>query len=147
MSVQTVNDQIKTGLDSDQAKKSSQISADKAFALGQEPSELDHPNLKDRYKCVSCGYVYEPSEGIKKLGISKGTSFLDLDFAKFRCPVCRVGSDSYQNIGPRSKASGFEENLSYGFGFNTLPSGQKNVLIFGGLALVAACFLSLYSLR
>jgi len=28
-----------------------------------------------------------------------------------------------------------------------LPPGQKNILIFGGLAFAAACFLSLYSLH
>ncbi len=147
MCVQTVNDQNKPGLDHDKAKKLSEIQNGKSFSLDQEPSDLNHDKSKDRYECGSCGYVYEPTEGINKYGIAKGTSFLDIDFKKFRCPVCRVGSESYQNIGPRSKASGFEENLTYGFGFNTLPSGQKNVLIFGGLALAAACFLSLYSLR
>jgi hypothetical protein len=45
------------------------------------------------------------------------------------------------------KPSGFEENLVYGFGFNSLPPGQKNILIFGGLAFAAAMFLSLYSLH
>ena len=40
-----------------------------------------------------------------------------------------------------------EENLVYGFGFNSLPPGQKNILIFGGLAFAAAMFLSLYSLH
>ena len=100
-----------------------------------------------RFECKACGYVYDPQEGIKKFDISKGTSFLDLDKTKFRCPVCRSGFDAYQDIGPKMKPSGFKENLSYGFGFNTLPAGQKNVLIFGGLAFAAACFLSLYSLR
>ena len=145
--MQTVNNQSKPELDPDQAKKSPQIQEGKILPLAQETDALEAEKSKDRYECRSCGYVYEPSEGIKKLGIAKGTAFLDLDFTKFRCPVCRVGFESYQNIGPRSKASGFEENLTYGFGFNTLPSGQKNVLIFGGLALAAACFLSLYSLR
>ena len=32
-------------------------------------------------------------------------------------------------------------------GFNSLPPGQKNILIFGGLAFAAAMFLSLYSLH
>ena len=72
---------------------------------------------------------------------------MDIDKGRFRCPVCRVGFGGYKDIGPKSKPSGFEENLTYGFGFNKLPSGQKNVLIFGSLALAAACFLSLYSLK
>ncbi len=102
---------------------------------------------QNRFECRGCGYIYDPSEGIKKLNIAKNTPFEMLDINSFRCPVCRVGKDLYKDIGPRSKPSGFEENLVYGFGFNSLPPGQKNILIFGGLAFAAACFLSLYSLH
>ena len=70
-----------------------------------------------------------------------------MDGNTFACPVCRAGKNFYQDIGPKSKPSGFEENLVYGFGFNSLPPGQKNILIFGGLAFAAAMFLSLYSLH
>ncbi len=101
----------------------------------------------NRFECMSCGFIYDPDEGIKKLNIQSGTAFIEIDREKFRCPVCRVGFGGYRDIGPKSKPSGFEENLTYGFGFNKLPSGQKNVLIFGSLALAAACFLSLYSLK
>jgi len=108
-------------------------------------NEFD-PKL-NRYECIGCGFIYDPDEGIKKLKIEPGTAFVDIDRERFRCPVCRVGFNGYKDIGPKSKPSGFEENLTYGFGFNKLPSGQKNVLIFGSLALAAACFLSLYSLK
>ena len=105
-------------------------------------------NLKqNRFECRSCGYIYDPSEGNKKLNIPKNTPFSDLDGNTFACPVCRAGKNFYKDIGPKSKPSGFEENLTYGFGFNSLPPGQKNILIFGGLAFAAACFLSLYSLH
>ncbi len=109
-------------------------------------SDVFDPKL-NRFECMGCGFIYDPDEGIKKLNIEPGTSFLDIDRDEFRCPVCRVGFGGYKDIGPKSKPSGFEENLTYGFGFNKLPSGQKNVLIFGSLALAAACFLSLYSLK
>ena len=115
--------------------------------LGLETKE-DVPNLEqNRFECRSCGYIYDPSEGNKKLNIPKNTSFDLLDRNTYRCPVCRAGKDFYKDIGPKSKPSGFEENLVYGFGFNSLPPGQKNILIFGGLAFAAACFLSLYSLH
>ena len=107
----------------------------------------DNDSKANRFECISCGFIYDPDEGIKKLNIEPGTAFLDVDREKFRCPVCRVGFGGYKDIGPKSKPSGFDENLTYGFGFNKLPSGQKNVLIFGSLALAAACFLSLYSLK
>lgn len=100
-----------------------------------------------RFECRSCGYVYDPGEGVRKLGIEPGTSFLDLDPIAFRCPVCRSRVGAFRDIGPRSKPSGFEENLDFGLGVNRLTPGQKNVLIFGGFALAIAFFLSLYSLR
>ena len=102
---------------------------------------------QNRFECRSCGYIYDPDEGNKKLNIPQNTPFSALDGNTFACPVCRAGKNFYKDIGPKSKPSGFEENLSYGFGFNSLPPGQKNILIFGGLAFAAACFLSLYSLH
>tara|TARA_B100001769_G_C21578979_1_gene327560 strand:- start:95 stop:520 length:426 start_codon:yes stop_codon:yes gene_type:complete len=102
---------------------------------------------QNRFECRSCGYIYDPSEGNKKLQIPKNTPFSLIDGNTFACPVCRAGKNLYKDIGPKEKPSGFEENLTYGFGFNSLPPGQKNILIFGGLAFAAACFLSLYSLH
>ena len=103
--------------------------------------------LTHRFECRSCGFVYDPEEGVKKLRIESGTAFQQLDALTFRCPVCRSKVGAFRDIGPRSKASGFEENLDFGLGVNRLTPGQKNVLIFGSLALGFAFFLSLYSLR
>jgi rubredoxin len=100
-----------------------------------------------RYECRSCGFVYDPAEGVRKVGIEPGTPFTALDPASFRCPVCRSKVGAFRDIGPRDKPSGFEENLNFGLGVNRLTPGQKNVLIFGGFALAIAFFLSLYSLR
>ena len=100
-----------------------------------------------RFECRSCGFVYDPAEGVRKLGIEAGTPFLELDAVSFRCPVCRSRVVAFKDIGPRNKASGFEENLNFGLGVNRLTPGQKNVLMFGGFALAIAFFLSLYSLR
>ncbi len=117
----------------------------------QETSEQTLAEASDprthRFECRSCGYVYDPDEGVKKLAIPSGTAFEDLDAVSFRCPVCRSRVGAFRDIGPRSKASGFEENLDFGLGVNRLTPGQKNVLIFGGLLLGFAFFLSLYSLR
>ena len=115
--------------------------------LGIESKEAVTNLEQNRFECRNCGYIYDPSEGNKKLNIEKNTPFNLLDGNTFRCPVCRAGKDFYMDIGSKSKPSGFEENLVYGFGFNSLPSGQKNIIIFGGLAFAAACFLSLYSLH
>ena len=100
-----------------------------------------------RFECRSCGYVYDPAEGVRKYKIEAGTAFSDLDAIRFRCPVCRSKVGAFRDIGPATKASGFEENLDFGLGVNRLTPGQKNVLIFGSFALAFAFFLSLYSLR
>ena len=100
-----------------------------------------------RFECRSYGYVDDPAEGVKKLAIEPGTAIEDLDAISFRCPVCRSRVGAFRDIGPATKASGFEENLDYGLGVNRLTPGQKNVLIFGSMALAFAFFLSLYSLR
>jgi rubredoxin len=113
-------------------------------AVTESPSDDPADN---RFECLSCGFVYDPAEGIKKLKIDAGIPFLELDPASFRCPVCRSKMGAFKDIGPRNKPSGFEENLNFGLGVNRLTPGQKNVLIFGGFALAVAFFLSLYSLR
>ena len=111
-------------------------------AADGEVDPADH-----RFECRSCGFVYDPAEGVRKLAIEPGTPFVELDPISFRCPVCRSRVGAFKDIGPRNKPSGFEENLNFGLGVNKLTPGQKNVLIFGGFALAFAFFLSLYSLR
>ena len=148
MKLQTVSDEQKSALGKNQTQKDGQssLNADKQKLLSLESQQEDLS--LNRFECRDCGYVYDPKEGLKKYKISPGTPFLDIDQKKFKCPVCRAGFDTYKDIGAKFKPTdGFEENIVYGFGFNTLPPGQKNVLIFGGLAFFAACFLSLYSLH
>ena len=120
---------------------------DAASEAAEEKAEEVSDPRTHRFECRSCGYVYDPEEGVKKQAIPIGTAFQDIDNITFRCPVCRSKVGAFRDIGPRSKASGFEENLNFGLGVNRLTPGQKNVLIFGGLALAFAFFLSLYSLR
>ncbi len=116
--------------------------------LSVDDSSINPDDQSDhQYECRSCGYVYEPIKGIKKLEILPNTPFSSLDPLTFRCPVCRSGTNAFKDIGPPGKPSGFQENLNYGFGANSLTPSQKNVLIFGGLALAVSFFLSLYSLR
>jgi rubredoxin len=100
----------------------------------------------DCFECKSCGYVYEPERGDIKGGIAAGTPFDNISIV-WRCPVCQAKKSAFNNVGPKSKASGFEENLGYGFGVNNMTPSQKNVLIFTALAMGIVFFLSLYSLN
>lgn len=100
----------------------------------------------DRYECRACGYIYEPEKGDDKHEIEAGIPFAELPI-NWRCPVCTAKKVAFSNIGPAGTASGFRENLGYGFGVNKLTPGQKNILIFGALALGFLFFLSLYTLQ
>lgn len=99
-----------------------------------------------RFECRGCGYVYEPEKGDNSSGIEAGTRFEDLPIT-WRCPVCGARRTAFVNIGAAGAPSGFQENLQYGFGVNNMTPGQKNLLIFGGLALGFLFFMSLYGLR
>lgn len=98
------------------------------------------------YECRSCGYVYEPVKGDGKSNTPPGTLFETLPNT-WRCPVCGVGKAQFANVGASGAPSGFQENLKYGLGVNNMTSGQKNLLIFGALALGFIFFISLYGLK
>ncbi len=100
----------------------------------------------NRYECKSCGYIYEPQLGDSRSQIAKDTAFVDVPDT-WRCAVCGGKKSLFVNIGPGGQPSGFEENLGYGMGVNTLSPAAKNLLIFGSLGAALAMMLSLYGLR
>lgn len=104
------------------------------------------PEDMDCYECRSCGYSYEPVKGDSRAKIPMGTAFEELPL-NWRCPVCSAPKKQFSNIGPVNSPSGFKENLNFGLGVNRLTPGQKNILIFGALALGFMFFISLYGLK
>jgi rubredoxin len=104
------------------------------------------PEDMDCYECRSCGYSYEPVKGDSRAKIPMGTAFEELPL-NWRCPVCSAPKKRFSNIGPVNSPSGFKENLNFGLGVNRLTPGQKNILIFGALALGFMFFISLYGLK
>jgi rubredoxin len=48
----------------------------------------------ERYKCVICGFIYDPEEGDPSSGIEPGTEFSDLP-PGYLCPVCSAGKDEF----------------------------------------------------
>jgi len=99
----------------------------------------------DCFECRACGYVYDPNKGDSTGGIEANTAFDDLSL-NWRCPVCSARKKAFANIGPVGAASGFKENLGFGFGVNTLTPAQKNILIFGSLLFGLIIMLSFYGL-
>ena len=49
----------------------------------------------EKYKCVVCGYIYDPEEGDPSVGIAPGTSFNDLP-ADYICPVCGATREEFE---------------------------------------------------
>ncbi len=48
----------------------------------------------EKYKCVVCGYIYDPAAGEPENGIAPGTRFADLP-ADYLCPVCGAGKEEF----------------------------------------------------
>jgi rubredoxin len=48
-----------------------------------------------KYKCVVCGYVYDPEAGDPDNGISPGTAFEGLP-DDWVCPVCGAPKDQFE---------------------------------------------------
>jgi rubredoxin len=109
-------------------------------------TEATETQTVDRYECLTCGYIYEPDQGDDKRDVPPGTVFIDVP-QDWRCPVCGAPKSRFRSIGGMGAPSGFEENLKFGLGVNSLTPGQKNLLIFGALALGFLFFLSLYGLQ
>jgi len=60
----------------------------------------DKKNIKEGkkmklYKCLICGYIYNPETGDPDNGINPGTAFEDLP-DDWVCPVCGVDKDSFE---------------------------------------------------
>ena len=51
----------------------------------------------EKYRCIVCGYVYDPAAGDLDSGIKPGTLFEDLP-ENWVCPECGVGKDMFVPI-------------------------------------------------
>ncbi len=49
----------------------------------------------DKYRCMVCGYVYDPERGDPDADIEPGTSFEDLP-DDWVCSVCGVGKEEFE---------------------------------------------------
>jgi rubredoxin len=48
----------------------------------------------EKYRCVICGWIYDPEEGDPSGGIEPGVPFSDLPI-DWICPVCGAGKDEF----------------------------------------------------
>jgi len=49
----------------------------------------------EKFKCVICGYIYDPLDGDPASGIEPGTAFINLP-ADYICPVCGAGKEEFE---------------------------------------------------
>ncbi|XP_061340476.1 uncharacterized protein LOC133286958 [Gastrolobium bilobum] len=118
----------------------------------QESENLDKSRLEEKfavlntgiYECRSCGYKYDEAVGDPSYPIPPGFQFEKLP-DDWRCPTCGAAQSFFQS--KSVEIAGFAQNQQYGFGGNSLTSGQKAVLIYGSLVFFFALFLGGYFLQ
>ena len=49
----------------------------------------------EKWKCLVCGYIYDPSKGDPDAGIEAGTAFADLP-DDWVCPICGAAKDQFE---------------------------------------------------
>ncbi len=49
----------------------------------------------EKYRCVLCGYIYDPAEGDPDNDINPGTPFSELP-EDWTCPECGAGLDEFE---------------------------------------------------
>ncbi len=60
----------------------------------QEKKE-ERPAQMDKYRCIVCGYIYDPKEGDPDSDIPPGVAFEKLPEG-WVCPVCGAGKDEFE---------------------------------------------------
>ena len=51
----------------------------------------------DKWKCVLCGYVYDPAKGDPENDVAAGTAFDDLP-DDWVCPICGAGTEDFSPL-------------------------------------------------
>lgn len=50
-----------------------------------------------KYRCVLCGYIYDPIQGDTDNGVDPGTAFEDLPDG-WVCPDCGAGKEDFEPV-------------------------------------------------
>jgi len=51
----------------------------------------------DKYKCLICGYIYDPAKGDPDRGVKPGTAFEDLP-GDWICPECGAPKSEFEKL-------------------------------------------------
>jgi rubredoxin len=53
--------------------------------------------IMEKWKCVVCGYIYDPEAGDPDGGVNPGTPFEQLP-DEWTCPVCGAAKDMFEKV-------------------------------------------------
>ena len=51
----------------------------------------------DKYRCIICGYIYNPEEGDPDNNIAPGTKFEDIP-EDWACPICGAAKEEFEKV-------------------------------------------------
>jgi len=51
----------------------------------------------DKWRCIVCGYIYNPDEGDPDNGVAPGIAFESLP-DDWTCPVCGASKDQFEKV-------------------------------------------------
>ena len=51
----------------------------------------------DKYRCIPCGWVYDPAKGDPENGVAPGTPFEELP-EDWSCPLCGAYKSQFEKI-------------------------------------------------
>ncbi|KAJ1255648.1 hypothetical protein BS78_K177300 [Paspalum vaginatum] len=118
----------------------------------EQPNKLDPRRLEEKFavlntgihECRSCGYRYDQAAGDPSYPVPPGLPFARLP-DDWRCPTCGAAQSFFES--KSVEIAGFAQNQQFGLGGNSLTSGQKGLLIYGGLLVGFLFFISGYFLQ
>jgi rubredoxin len=51
----------------------------------------------DKYRCILCGWIYDPAKGDPNNGVEAGTPFEDVP-EDWSCPLCGADKEQFEKI-------------------------------------------------
>jgi flavin reductase (DIM6/NTAB) family NADH-FMN oxidoreductase RutF/rubredoxin len=68
-----------------------------ATYIEAKPAQAKGVKIMKKYKCIMCGYIYDPALGDPDNGVAPGTAFEDVP-ADWVCPDCGAGKDEFEPV-------------------------------------------------
>ncbi len=78
-------------------KRAGDINKNKGMKKAAVLYETKKGGSMTKYRCIVCGYIYDPAVGDSSAGIVPGTSFEDLP-ADWICPECGVDKSQFEVV-------------------------------------------------